>query len=241
MVGQRIAGDCRDQLLGDEAKFGVASLGHLDEDTPGLFVAQAERGHQDSAGEVDDRPAPHRPSQVDDLGAQVLLVLPVQVRTGTVRGREQRCRAGEHEQPFDRVSSRADMDRLALGESKAPEAQQDPEAGTVAEVDPREVEIQSLARLGQGGAQAVLQRLRGIDVDLTGDDDERPWSAGYAAVSRKGDAPPTPAPQASAPWAASSPLPSGGESGCSRMAYRFTPDPVTRQEIHELSFTLLNA
>jgi hypothetical protein len=66
------------------------------------------------------------------------------------------------------------MDRLALGESKAPEVQQDPEAGTVAEVDPREVEIQSLARLGQGGAQAVLQRLRGIDVDLTGDDDERP-------------------------------------------------------------------
>jgi hypothetical protein len=66
------------------------------------------------------------------------------------------------------------VDRLALGESKAPEAQQDPEAGTVTEVDPREVQVQSLARLGQGGTQVVSEWLRGIDVDLTGDDDQWP-------------------------------------------------------------------
>lgn len=56
--------------------------------------------------------------------------------------------------------------------------QQDVEAGAVTEVDPGEVEVEAVDRLGQYFTQGVPQRLLRVDVEFTRDRHNRPLVGG---------------------------------------------------------------
>jgi hypothetical protein len=198
-VGQRSAVDRPDQLLGQVVEFGVGALRGLDQDAPGVLGVQTEGGHQDPTGQIDDRPGLHGPFELADFDAQVLLGIlgpPALLHgagggadtyaladgghagTGVMGVRKERPCAGEREQALDRDPRGLDADRLGLRQGQAADVQQDVEAGAVTEVDPGEVEVEAVDRLGQCFTQGMPQRLLGVDVEFTRDHHNRPLTGG---------------------------------------------------------------